>query len=343
MIKLIFREPIFLATKKLQVIVILSTFAAMSANAQSNVTDYSVLNLTSGQKIDFVIEGQPVSAYASPGMPSELTISNAFAQSIFGKGANKFASTFERILDALAKDDFDTSPPRYIQSAVGKIKIRGQQRPAKVRFGNQSDNQYVQWYQTDIHKFGEALAGPFAIPAPVIRFALRPEQRGETQFSMPLVTDPKRRVASTQTFIGKKKVYFAFAPQFETTLASAAAGAVIAQNYGGEFVGDPVPVVVAFNVARPARPVQLKSPLPLGVLTISKFQIRSRDYGDTSAIKEAKSPNAAEENEILVQAKRKGTDPEYFVYVGNDMLKNCSSITYDKPARTVTLSCLPSK
>lgn len=314
---------------------------AIPASAQNNIGEYPILDLYNGEKIEMTVEGQSVTAFAAPGMPSNLNISNTLAQSIYGKGANKFASTFERILSALAKDEFDTAPPRYIQSAIGTVKIRGQQRPVKVRLGNTTDNRMVQWFQTDIHKFGEALAGPYAIPAPVIRFTLRPAQPGETRFSMPLMADNERRVASTRMVFGKKKVYFAFSPHFETTLASAGAGAVIAQNNGGEFVGDPQPVVVAYNVARPARPVQLKTPITFGPIALSKLLVRSRDYGDTSAIKEAKLAGA-NEDEILVQAKRKGTNPEYFVYVGNDVLKNCSSITYDKPGETVTLSCLPS-
>lgn len=312
------------------------------AIAQNNIGEYPVLDLHNGEKIEMTVDGQTVTAFAAPGMPSNLNISNALAQSIYGKGANKFASTFERILAALAKDEFDNAPPRYIQSAIGPVKIRGQQRPAKISLGGRTYNEFVQWFQTDIHKFGEALAGPYAIPAPVIRFTLRSARPGEARFSMPLMADDERKVASTRMVFGKKKVYFAFSPHFETTLASAAAGAAIAQNNGGEFVGDPKPVVVAFNVARPARPVQLKTPITFGPIALSKLLVRSRDYGDTSAIKEAKLAGASEGDEILVQAKRKGTSPEYFVYVGNDVLKNCSSITYDKPRQTMTLSCLPS-
>jgi hypothetical protein len=336
------RDFDILSVKMTKIAVFLISFCSTPAFAQNNIYDYPILDLYDGQKIEMTVDGQSVTAFTAPGMPSNLTISNTLAQSIFGKGANKFASTFERILAALAKDEFDTAPPQYIQARIGPVKIRGQQRPVKVSLGGgRADNKLVRWYQTDEHKFGEALAGPYAIPAPVIRFTLRPAQPGEIRFSMPLMDEDKRGQASTRMVFGKTKVYFAFAPHFETTLASAAAGSVIAQNYGGEFVGDPKPVVVAYNIARPARPVQLKTPIAFGPVALSKLLVRSRDYGETNAIKEAKSPDASED-EILVQAKRKGTNPEYFVYIGNDFLKNCSSITYDKPGKTVTLSCLPS-
>jgi hypothetical protein len=335
------RDHAILSTKMTIRIASLALLCSTPAFSKSNINDYPVLDLTNGQKIEIFVDGQSVTAFAAPGMPSNLTISNTLAQSIFGKGANKFASTFERIMAALAKDEFDNSPPRYIQAAIGTVKVRGQQRLAEISLGGRSDNRLVEWYQTNMHNFGEAQAGPYAIPAPVIRFTLRSAQPGEIRFSMPLMDEDKRGQASTRMIFGKTKVYFAFAPHFETTLASAAAGSVIAQNYGGEFVGDPKPVIVAYNVARPARPVQLKTPIAFGPVALSKLLVRSRDYGDTNAIKEAKSPDASED-EILVQAKRKGTNPEYFVYIGNDFLKNCSSITYDKPGKTVTLSCLPS-
>lgn len=341
-LSMIFHNHTFVSNRAAIGKIILMSLCSIPAFAQSNIGDYPVLELYDGQKIEMIVDGQSVTAFAAPGMPSNLNISTPLAQSIFGKGANKFASTFDRIIAALAKDEFDNSPPQYIQSAIGPVKIRGQQRLTKVSLGGRTHNKLVEWYQTDKHKFGEAQAGPYAIPAPVIRFTLRPAQPGETRFSMPLVTDDERRIASTRMVFGKTKVYFAFAPHFETTLASAGAGSVIAQNQGGEFVGDPKPVIVAYNVARPARPVQLKTPIRFGPVALSKFLVRSRDYGNTNAIKEAKSPDANEEEEIVVQAKRKGTNPEYFVYVGNDFLKNCSSITYDKPGQTITLSCLPS-
>jgi hypothetical protein len=320
---------------------ILSLIFSVPAFSQSEVTDGPILDLYNGQKIEIFIEGQSVTAFVAPGMPSNLTISNTLARSIFGKGANRFASPFEQFVAALAKDEFDNAPPRYIQKTFGPVKIRGQQRLATIGSQGSVNKQLVQWYQSDIYEFGDALAGPYAISAPVIRFTLRLKQPGETRFSMPLTLDKDRWLASSPLVIGKKKVYFAFAPQFETTLASAGAGAMIAQDYGGEFAGDPQPVMITHNIARPARPVQLKTPIMFGPIALSKLLVRSRDYGNTDAIKRAKSLDESEEDEILVQANRKGTKPEYFVYVGNDVLKNCSSITYDKPEQMVTLSCLP--
>jgi hypothetical protein len=321
-------------------LLISSIFISTYATAQSIPATQPTLTLENGDKVEFFIEGRSVTAFAAPGMPSKLTLSNAMAQSLYGKEANKFASGFERVMAALAQDEFDNSPPRHIQTTIGPVKIKGQQRVTEIEAGGRVETQLVQWHQSDMYSFGDALAGPYAIPVPVIRFVLRPAQAGETTFTVPLALDAKRWLASSPKLIGKKKVYFAFAPQFERTLASAGAGAAIAQIYGGEFAGDPVPVIVTHNIARPARPVQLKTPIMLGSISLSKLLVRSRDYGDTNAIKEAKSADAGEEDEILVQAKRKGTSPEYFVYIGNDILKNCSSITYDKLGETATLSCM---
>ena len=341
-LKLIFRRETIFSIGKFNFLLILLISTASPAISQNNYTNYPVFNISENQKIEITIEGRPVTAFTSPGMPSEINISKSFAQSLYGKSANKFASTFERIIAALAKDDFDDSPPQYVQSRIGPIKIRGQQRVAKIRMSGEASKQLVRWHDADKYEFSNVLVGPYAIPAPIIRFALRAAQPGETIFSVPLASADKWWVATTPKQIGKKKVYFAFAPQFETTLASAAAGASIAENYGGEFVGDAQQILISHNVARPARPVRLKSPLSFGPMNISKILVRNRDYGDANSIKEAKAADA-NDDEILVQARRKGTDPAYVVYIGNDMLKNCSSITYDKPAKTITLSCIPLK
>jgi hypothetical protein len=323
-------------------LLISSIFISTYATAQDIPAVQPTLTISDGDKVEFFIEGRSVTAFAAPGMPSNLTLSNATAQSLYGKEANKFASGFERAIAELARSEFDNSPPRHIQTSIGPVKIKGQQRLTEIEAGGRVNTQLVQWYQSDMYSFGDALAGPYAIPVPVIRFVLRPAQAGETLFNVPLSLDAKRWLASSPKLVGKKKVYFAFAPQFERTLASAGAGAAIAQIYGGEFTGDPVPVQVTHNVSRPARPVQLKTPIMLGSISLSKLLVRSRDYGNTNAIKEAKSPEESED-EILVQAKRKGTNPEYFVYIGNDILKNCSSITYDKPGEIATLSCVLAK
>ncbi len=287
-------------------------------------------------KVQISIDGRPTDALMTPGMPNSIYIAKYLALSLFGKEAGQFGFG-ARLLRAFGED----SPFYDTKSRVGPVTIPGLYREVQIDIGQAQALINAAWYNIDAYPFAEALAGPYALPIPVIRFALRAPQPKEVSFTLPLAPINSWWIATTPKDYGDVKLLFAFAPQFKTTVASAAAGAVIAASHGGSFTGEAVPVSISYDVKRPARPVKLTQPLEFGPLKISTLLVRTRDYGSASSIKDPSVDDPSESaGDIVVKGKRKPSRPLYVVYIGADTLAACSSIIYDKPAATITLSCV---
>ena len=78
----------------------------------------------------------------------------------------------------------------------------------------------------------------------------------------------------------------------------------------------------------------------LGPLRLSDLLVRTHDYGAATDIDPSEADGLeTETRDVVVKGKRAKSKPSYVVYIGADMLKDCSSITYDKPGQTVTLRC----
>jgi hypothetical protein len=64
--------------------------------------------------------------------------------------------------------------------------------------------------------------------------------------------------------------------------------------------------------------------------------VRTADFGSASAIADADAPKV-DSDEIVVTGQKK--QKRMLLEVGRDYLDRCSSIQFDKKAKTVTLSC----
>jgi hypothetical protein len=240
-----------------------------------------------------------------------------------------------------------TRPRGEIEKKIGPVKVPGFIMPSTVGFDGQIEDSYVSWYRESSYEFGDGLAGPYALPAQNIRYTLADPQLGEVTQAFPLLSKWRWWLASTSQVINGKTVTFGFAPQFERTTVSAAVGALLAESYEGQFTAEKFTVTVS-GVARPARELKLKRPLLFGSFRISSLLVRSTDYGDTSDIPRASdlknSDNSEDEEEGAITVTGRSVKmhgkKRYLVYVGKDVLNNCSSITYKKPEKIIELSCM---
>ena len=171
-----------------------------------------------------------------------------------------------------------------------------------------------------------------------MRYRLRKASGTEREISVPLLPDTWW-VAATSKTIGGKSVRFAFAPQFATTVASAGAGAAISAELGGALTGAAQRVVISHGVERPVRAMRLTRPLDLGPVSIDRLLVRIADFGSANAIPDEEPDPSELTDDIVVNGKRKRSRASYIVYVGADALRDCASITYDKPRHLIQLMC----
>lgn len=185
-------------------------------------------------------------------------------------------------------------------------------------------------------------AGPGTLPFDVIVFRLRPSSQSESLYSFPLVETPMYMDANSVTTmsIGGKDVIIAFSLGRSITLATAAAGNLLAEVYGGQFTDEIATQQISFGVERPVRGMHLSKPFVFLGKPISDLGVRVLDYGDATKIGQTEQKRD-DVNEIVVTAQKSGRDTNrYLLILGKDDLAHCSSITFDKLKKQIRISCI---
>ncbi len=216
---------------------------------------------------------------------------------------------------------------------VGPVKVPGKTDVTKLAFGGFDFKRRVVWFERRYDAGADGAIGPGGVPADVIRFDLRSPQPGERQVVMPMVQS-LFLPTFTRVMVRGKPLNILFDPQHVRTLATAGAGAQIAAANGGQLTSGQGKAEIAFGIDRPVRTLKLAAPLMVGPLRIDSLSVRIADGGSISGIPDAD----ADPDEIVVTAGKKRSGRDVLI-IGREQLDRCSSITYDKRAKTITLSC----
>lgn len=216
---------------------------------------------------------------------------------------------------------------------VGKTRDKVMVTVAQYAIGSQTVKGQIGWTNRAISPTASGWLGPGAAPFDVVTFQLKPAEAGETPYTFPMVLAGGGIVTTIK--IGDKVITIMWDNSREGTIVSGAAGAEIAKANGGSFVGPVATEMVQLNAERPTRKLRLADPLRLGPISIRDISVRTSEGGESSI------PDLdADPGEIVVTADTKSKiKPDYFVFVGLNDMKNCSSLTFDKPAKLIRLMC----
>jgi hypothetical protein len=216
---------------------------------------------------------------------------------------------------------------------VGPVKVRGETGVTRLQFGNASFKRRVVWFERRYDAGADGAVGPGGLPVDLIRFQLKAAAGNERSATLPLVQQ-MFRPATTRVVVGGRTISILFDPQHPRTLATAGAGAALAEGLGGQLIGNADKAEIAFGIARPVRTIRLARPLVVGPLTLESMLVRVADNGSVAGIADAD----ADPEEIVVTAKSKKERRDVII-IGRDQLGGCSSIVFDKRAKLIRLSC----
>lgn len=216
------------------------------------------------------------------------------------------------------------------RSAVGRIAVGAGVPPRKRRIG---------WTGRPYVPDADGVIGPGGLPEPVVRFVLRAPQPGERVITLPLEDEGGLFGGWGGTYamvdLGGESLRVRFNPNEPRTLATAGAAVRIANLHDGRVSGETAPARIAFGISRPVRTMRLGTPLAIGPFAISELGVRTSDFGNASAIRE----EGGDPDEVVVTGDRRRNRNRDRLSIGADQLRACSSITFDKRARQVRLSC----
>lgn len=225
--------------------------------------------------------------------------------------------------------------------AVGPVTIAGRTAVARIDLGAGPVKRRVTWTARTYSDTADAVVGPGGLPDPVIRFQLRAPRLGERVVALPIAKAGGLFGGWGLTFaaltVDGEPMRVRFDPRRPTT-ATAGAGVALARAQGGALEGSPTTTDIAWGVRRPVRTLRLERPLIVGPIRLDDLLVRVSDYGGTSSIADAAAP-PPDPDEVVVTAKGKRDRSRDVLTIGRDQLDRCSSLTFDKRARQVRLSC----
>jgi hypothetical protein len=216
------------------------------------------------------------------------------------------------------------------RTAVGRIAIGEGARPRKKRVG---------WAARPFVRDAEGVIGPGGVAEPIVRFVLRAPRPGERSIALPLEDEGGLFGGWGRSYalvdLGGESLRVAFNPHEPRTLATAGAALRLANAHDGRVSGETAPAHIAFGISRPVRAMRLGTPFLVGPLAIAELGVRTADFGNAAGIRE----EGGDPDEVVVTGDRRRDRNRDRLTIGADQLRNCSSITFDKRARQVRLSC----
>jgi hypothetical protein len=218
---------------------------------------------------------------------------------------------------------------------VGPIRVNGQSGRALVRLGPAAEQRYIIWFDKDVAADVDGVINIAHLPYAETTLVL-----GDTR-----PDDIVRSVETTplgfwsvvyRRQIGQQQVEVRLLLDAPRTMLTAAAGAVIGQAHGGSWINQAVPHRIAFDVLRPAREITFASPVPLDLVALDRALVRTSDNRGRHALP---TDGPADPNEIVVTGQTGKSRAHFTVILGRDQLAGCSSLTYQRATRMLSLRC----
>jgi hypothetical protein len=198
-----------------------------------------------------------------------------------------------------------------------------------------SSERRILWWDRDIVTGADGIVSMADVPFDAVTLRLAEPRNGERRLQLRL--DYEQASGLTHRLrLGAQDVVAVISLNKPQSMATAAAGALIAEMNEGSWTGDAREQPISFGVVRPVRPLALGRPLPIAGLNLRSLLVRTQDNRGTMVL----PPDAAADpDEVVVTALTGRQRPRYLLTLGRDWLSTCSSLSWDNRTRIMTLSC----
>jgi hypothetical protein len=229
--------------------------------------------------------------------------------------------------------------PTLVSAAtiIGPVRVEGSSRIAQVFVGGVTSARRVIWTDREAVDGADGIISPAAIPVERITMQFRTPQVGETQVGLPMLFSQTLGLYHPFAMAGKI-LHFRISTGRTASLATAAAGGVLAQHHVGSWSGDARGMMIKYGIVRPVRPLALERAASVGSQPLTSLLVRTSDHRGGAVLPADRGLDA---DEIVVTALRNNQQPRYLVSLGLDWLRQCSSISWNNRTRRMTMSCTP--
>jgi hypothetical protein len=218
---------------------------------------------------------------------------------------------------------------------IGPVTLKGGSNSVKMRVGGVATRPRAIWIDREVAPGADGTISPELLPYDIIVFELAPPRPGEVESQVALDYAPGIGLVHLYP-AGEKRIQVGFTLADARSQSTAAAGALLASLHGGDWTGPAREEPVRFGVRRPVRPFGLAAPVRFGAYEIRYFLVRTADFRGSYQL----PSDRADPDEIVVTAATKGKQrARLHLQIGADALASCSSLTYAKAPRRLTLRC----
>jgi hypothetical protein len=228
-------------------------------------------------------------------------------------------------------------PLKYIGGPdvlVGRIRLLGRTAIARVRIGSVERPLAVIEHGRDCCTGADGMIGPQQLPYDHVlwRNAAAPRPSGTKVL---LLDDDAPTGLSALVPKEAVRIRVRFASWQAQSGATAAAGAILANAWGGHWAGPEQEMQAAFGIRRPARLVAFERPSTLAGFRFDHLMVRTADFGGREQL--PTDPTAPDE--IVVTQKLQHQEAWPAVTLGADRLTRCAEIIFGAEPRSLTLRC----
>lgn len=215
---------------------------------------------------------------------------------------------------------------RGFTAGIGEIELGGRKAKAVARIGGETIPLNLSEHGRACCAGVDGAIGADMLPYAEVRFVRRVAAGRRT-------TLPLRRSDGDGLTVAEGPLAVQLSLARDETVASKAAGVLLAEAHGGRWAGPFAMRAEAFGVRRPARPLAFAGPATILGFPFDRILVRS-DYGRGHAMAEDR-PRAGD---IVVRARPVGRDWA-LVSLGRDRLSRCAEIVYRAEPPSLELDC----
>lgn len=218
---------------------------------------------------------------------------------------------------------------------LGPVRSRGLLSLDRARIAGTWDQKLFTWFDGSVVAGADGTISPAELPHNEVILELGPPKAQEKDYEIPVAYTPLTGFTFALP-IRSDTVTVKFSPAETATIATAAAGAVIAETNGGQWAGESRPHLIAMNVRRPVRPMALAKPLSIKGMRIKQMLVRTADH---QGFRELPADAPVDPDEIVVTARTNRQAARFNLTIGADLLADCSTITYNRKRNRLILRC----
>ena len=219
---------------------------------------------------------------------------------------------------------------------IGPVRVYGQSARSEISMGSATARATFIWYDRTITEGADGIISPGLLPYDEVHLLYGPPQGDETTTAVPVHFSKVYGLAQAQSVAGKT-LLVRFAVSRRDSISTAAAGAILSNQFNGSWIGEVTPFMMKLGVQRPVRALALGKPWLAGPFSITKFLVRTGDWRGDHALPSTAHQDAGE---IVVWGKARSLQkPVYEFVVGRDHMGQCSSVIYSKPKGTLQFTC----